>query len=91
MIILQRTVSKSLTLASARRGCGNELWRHSREPIKLPLLKKLMNLENLSKRSIFQTFWKVHCVTKPLFFEIETSNFGSSYVFSSPLKWWGQI
>ena len=44
-----------------------------------------------SKRAIFQTFWKVHCCTKSLFFEIETSNFGSSYVFSSPLKWQGWI
>jgi hypothetical protein len=32
--------------------------------------------QNASKRSIFQTFWKVHCVTKSLFFELETSNFG---------------
>ena len=45
----------------------------------------------INKRSIFQTFWKVHCVTKSLFFEIETSNFGSSYVFVSPLKWQGRI
>ena len=43
------------------------------------------------KRSIFQTFWKVHCVTKSLFFELETPNFGSSYIFSSPLKLQGQI
>ena len=45
--------------------------------------------QGLAKRSIFQIFWKVHCVTKSLFFEIEISNFGSSYVFSSPLKWRG--
>ena len=43
------------------------------------------------ERAIFQTFWRVHCCTKSLFFEIETSNFGSSYVFSSPLKWQGRI
>ena len=28
---------------------------------------------------------------KFVFFELETSNFGSSHVFWSPLKWWGQI
>ena len=47
--------------------------------------------ENQSQRAIFQTFWKVHCCTKSLFFDIETSNFGSSYVFLSPLKWRGRI
>ena len=44
---------------------------------------------NMSERSIFQTFWKIHSCTKFLSFELETSNFGSSYVFSSPLKWRG--
>ena len=33
------------------------------------------------KRSIFQTFWKLHCVTKSLFFELETSNFGYLLIF----------
>ena len=31
---------------------------------------------NLHKRSIFQMFWKVHCCTKFLFIELDTSNFG---------------
>ena len=39
-------------------------------------------LNNESNRSIFQTFWKVHCVTKSLFFELETSNFGCLLIFS---------
>ena len=43
------------------------------------------------KRAIFQTFWRLHCVTKSLFFELETPYFGSSYVFLSPLKWRGRI
>jgi hypothetical protein len=30
---------------------------------------------------IFQTFWKVHCVTKSLLFELETSNFGYLLIF----------
>ena len=33
------------------------------------------------KRSIVQTFWKLHCVTKSLFFELETSNFGYLPIF----------
>ena len=43
------------------------------------------------ERAIFQPFWKLHCVTKSLFFELETPNFGSSYVFSSLLNLQGQI
>ena len=34
------------------------------------------------QRSIFQTFWKVHCWSKSLFFELETSNFGYLLIFS---------
>ena len=45
----------------------------------------------ICERSIFQTFWKIHSCTKFLSFELETSNFGSSYVFSSPLKWRGRF
>ena len=41
------------------------------------------------ERAIFQTFWRIHSCAKFLSFELETSNFGSSYVFSSPLKWRG--
>ena len=43
------------------------------------------------ERAIFQTFWKLHCVTKSLFIELETPNFGSSFVFLSPLNLRGQI
>ena len=43
------------------------------------------------KRSILQTFWKTDCVTRSLFFELETPYFGSSFVFSSPLNLQGQI
>ena len=34
-----------------------------------------------TKRSIFQTFWKPDCVTRYLFFEFETSNFGYMLIF----------
>ena len=39
----------------------------------LTILKKLLKF---LIRSIFQNFWKQHCVTKSLFYELDTSNFG---------------
>ena len=53
---------------------------------------QMKNLKKITfERAIFQTFWKLHCCAKFLFFELETSNFGSSYVFLSLLKWQGQF
>lgn len=49
----KRTISKSLTLSSARRANRDELWRHSREPIRQPLLKKLQNKEGLVEDACF--------------------------------------
>ena len=33
------------------------------------------------KRSIFQTFWRLHCCTNCLFFDLEISNFGDLLIF----------
>lgn len=49
----KRTMSKALTLTTARRGGPDELWRHSREPIKQPLLKKLLTKEELAEEACF--------------------------------------
>lgn len=49
----KRTMSKALTLTSARRGNPEELWRHSREPLKQPLLKKLLTKEELGEEACF--------------------------------------
>ncbi|XP_039765227.1 myosin-VIIa isoform X1 [Pararge aegeria] len=48
----KRTTSKGLTLSTAKRG-AEELWRHSREPIKQPLLKKLQAKEELAEEACF--------------------------------------
>ncbi|XP_026329632.1 myosin-VIIa isoform X1 [Hyposmocoma kahamanoa] len=49
----KRTVSKALTLSTAKRGGTEELWRHCREPIKQPLLKKLQAKEELAEEACF--------------------------------------
>ena len=43
------------------------------------------------EKAIFQTFWKLHCCTKFLFFWAREVKFWLQPCFLSPLKWWGQI
>ena len=82
----KRTASKSLTLASARRGRGDELWRHSREPIKLPLLKKLMNKDELREEScsIFHAILKYMGDLPSR--RTRTGNELTDQIFEGPLK-----
>ena len=44
----KRTLSKTLSLTSAKRRRQDDLWRYSKEPIKQPLLKKLLGKDDLS-------------------------------------------
>lgn len=45
---IESNASRRTSLAAVRRSNKEELWRHTREPIKLPLLAKLQNQDYLS-------------------------------------------
>ena len=49
----KHTLQRTLTFSSNKKKAGDQLWRHSREPIKQPLLKKLLNKEELSQEACF--------------------------------------
>lgn len=89
------TMSKSLTLSSAKKsgrggggggGSGDELWRHSREPIKLPLLKKLMNKDELREEACMV----FHAILKYMgdlpSRRTRTGNELTDQIFEGPLK-----
>ncbi|CAH2104913.1 unnamed protein product [Euphydryas editha] len=46
------TISRQSTLTTAKRAVIGELWAHTRDPIRKPLLKKLQNDEKLSKMAV---------------------------------------
>lgn len=47
----RHTVSHTSVLATARRNSKEELWKHTNEPIMQPLLKKILQSEDLSKKA----------------------------------------
>jgi len=82
----KRTVGKSLTISSARKGRADDLWRHSREPLRQPLLKKLLNKDELREEAclIF------HAVLKYMgdlpSRRTRTGNELTDQIFEGPLK-----
>ena len=79
-------ITFALFSSSARKGRGDDLWRHSREPIKLPLLKKLLNKDELREEAtlIF------HAVLKYMgdlpSRRTRTGNELTDQIFEGPLK-----
>ncbi|KAJ6223846.1 hypothetical protein RDWZM_002391 [Blomia tropicalis] len=49
----KHTFQRTLTFTSPRKRNSEQLWKHSRDPIKQPLLKKLMNKDELVQESVF--------------------------------------
>ncbi|XP_046676172.1 myosin-VIIa isoform X1 [Homalodisca vitripennis] len=81
----KRTMSKALTLTSARRGLPDELWRHTREPMKQPLLRKLVGKEELAEEACFAfTAILKYCGDLPA--KRRASNEYTDQIFDGPLK-----
>ncbi|KAJ0181662.1 hypothetical protein K1T71_002384 [Dendrolimus kikuchii] len=53
---INTTVSRQSTLITAKRAIAGDLWAHTREPIRKPLLKKLLDDEDLSRKAIASFF-----------------------------------
>lgn len=51
-IDINQTISRQSTLTPAKRTVASDLWAHSRDPIRLPLLKKLTGDETQCKRGV---------------------------------------
>ncbi len=58
----KRTLSRTLkTISSAKSRRQDELWRYSKEPLKQPLLKKLLGKEDLSQEACL-CFLDILCI-----------------------------
>lgn len=78
-------MSKALTLTSARRGNGDDLWRHTREPMKQPLLQKLIGKDELAEEACF-AFTAILKYMGDLPAKRRIGNEYTDQIFEGPLK-----
>ncbi|XP_047506953.1 myosin-VIIa-like [Pieris napi] len=53
---IQATISKQSTITSAKKSVLGDLWAHTREPLRLPLLNKLLDDEKICKVAVATFF-----------------------------------
>ena len=80
----KKTVPKGLT--PARRASHDELWRHSREPLKLPLLRKLTSKEELSHEANFAFQAILKYMGDIPYRRARSANELTDQIFEGPLK-----
>jgi len=80
----KKTVPKGLT--AARRSVQDELWRHSRDPLKLPLLRKLISKEELSHEAIFAFQASLKYMGDIPYRRARSANELTDQIFEGPLK-----
>lgn len=73
-------------LTAARRGSHDELWRHSRDPLKLPLLRKLSSKEELSHEAIFAFQACLKYMGDIPYRRARSANELTDQIFEGPLK-----
>lgn len=73
-------------LTPARRGSHDELWRHSRDPLKLPLLRKLSSKEELSHEAIFAFQACLKYMGDIPYRRARSANELTDQIFEGPLK-----
>ena len=76
----------SSTISDKQKDSGfSNFWHRARQILKPAMQFFVIPKRSFLKRSIFQTFWKLHCCAKFLFIELETSNIGYLLIFLFPL------
>ena len=73
-------------MTAARRSVQDELWRHSRDPLKLPLLRKLISKEELSHEAIFAFQASLKYMGDIPYRRARSANELTDQIFEGPLK-----
>lgn len=77
----KNTFQRTLTFTSPRKRNAEQLWKHSRDPIKQPLLKKLLNKDELVQESSFAFNDILFTRNSFIFYYYHDQSFFSSLIF----------